>query len=132
LTLVLQNQTQTLNFFDRGAALATVSPKSDQVSLLALMAQANAKLECLLAQSTDCALHLLGDFNNRRTCLRVRLQGGLVPFSPQYALRNLLRLCHAIRPFVFGMKARTTYCVFFGNHRTLADGAHPNIASDIN
>jgi hypothetical protein len=42
----------------------------------------------------------------------VCLQGALVPFSPQYALRNLVRLCHAISPFVFGMKARTTYCVF--------------------
>jgi hypothetical protein len=33
---------------------------------LALVAEANTKLERLLAQSTSGSLHLLGDFNNRR------------------------------------------------------------------
>ena len=46
--------------------LAAVSPKSDQVYLLALMAEANSKLERLLTQGTNSALHLLGNFNNWR------------------------------------------------------------------
>ena len=39
------------------------------VSLLPLMAEANTKLECLLAQSTNGALHLFRNFNNRCLCL---------------------------------------------------------------
>jgi len=33
------------------------------------MAEANTKLERLLAQGTNRAFHLLGDFHNRRLCL---------------------------------------------------------------
>jgi hypothetical protein len=33
------------------------------------MAKANTKHERLLAQGTDGAFHLLGDFNNRGSCL---------------------------------------------------------------
>ena len=53
-----------------GVLVSRIKP----ISLLALMAETNTELVCLLAQSTNGALHLLGTFNNWRSCLRVRLQ----------------------------------------------------------
>jgi hypothetical protein len=59
------------------------------------VAKANTKLERLLAQSTNGALHLLGNFNNRRLRLRVRLQSAMFIFAPRFTLRNFLcSLCH--------------------------------------
>jgi len=61
------------------------------------MAEGHTKLECLLAQSTTGALHLLRDFNNWRFCLRVSLQNSIVCFGPSFALCRLpSNLCHVM------------------------------------
>jgi hypothetical protein len=70
--------------------LAAVSPKSDQVVLLALMAQANTKLECLLAQTTHGALHLFRNFSYWRLRFRVGLQFAIFRFRSPRALRSLI------------------------------------------
>jgi len=89
--------------------LAAVSPELDHVFLLALMAEANTKLERLLAQSADCAFHLFGNVNNPRLGFRVRLQGAMFVFAPRFAFHNSFRcLCHLTTLFVIGTNARST------------------------
>ena len=59
------------------------------------MAEANTKLECLLAKGANGALHLFGNFYNWRFRFRVGLQFAIFCFGPPRALRSLLsRHCH--------------------------------------
>jgi len=93
----------------RKTANAAVSQEIDHEFLLALMAEANTKLERLLAQSADCAFHLFGNFNNRRLGFRVCLQGAMFVFAPRFTFHNSFRcLCHLTTLFVIGTNARTT------------------------
>jgi hypothetical protein len=54
------------------------------------MAQPNTKLECLLAQGANGALHLLGNFSDWRLRFRMRLQFAIFRFRPPRALRSLI------------------------------------------
>jgi hypothetical protein len=54
--------------------------------VLTLMAEANAELESLLAQSTDSPLHQLGNLRHRGFSLGMLSKFGVMSFRPCHAL----------------------------------------------